>query len=120
MARGRGKEKEEKEMERIWLGELRRIERIYDKEMKTISVGESRMGMDWIRKFRKLNALFGDTIVDSEDMNLVRKFCKVERKYREEMEIRSRKDMGGPPILFPIRRGRFPIRPCLVPEELIP
>ncbi|KAM3390737.1 hypothetical protein ACQJBY_012382 [Aegilops geniculata] len=82
----------EKVRERILVGELRKIERVYEKEMKLKM--ESGKEMDWVRKFRKLDGDFGEEIVNSGDMNLVRRFRTMERKYREEMEIRSKKDMG--------------------------
>ncbi|VAH37994.1 hypothetical protein VPH35_024187 [Triticum aestivum] len=95
--RASGKEKgkgsgKEKVREMILVGELRKIERVYEKEMKLKM--ESGKEMDWVRKFRKLDGDFGEEIVNSGDMNLVRRFRTMERKYREEMEIRSKKDMG--------------------------
>ncbi|KAM3371158.1 hypothetical protein ACQJBY_018502 [Aegilops geniculata] len=88
-----GKEMERgssKENERVWVGELRRIERAYEREMKK----ESGKEMDWVQKFRKLDRDYGAAIVEAAEMKWVRRFRRMERKYREEMEIQSSKDMA--------------------------
>lgn len=95
MEREFGKEMERgssKEKERVWVGELRRIERVYEREMELMKKDPGKE-MDWVRKFRKLDRDYRDAIVAAE-MKWVRRFRRMETKYREQMEIQSSKDMG--------------------------